>query len=106
MTKTISLVIVITALGAGMFIAGCTKEHDQASNENKSSVTKTQSGERKIKYYKSTMTPGEARQTPGKDSMGMDMVPVYEDEAAAVASQTIAIDPVTIQNMDIRTATV
>ena len=23
------------------------------------------------------------RQTPGKDSMGMDMAPVYEDEAAA-----------------------
>ena len=40
-------------------------------------------GERKIKYYKSTMMPGEVRQTPGKDSMGMDMVPVYEEEAAA-----------------------
>ena len=39
-------------------------------------------GERKIKYYKSTMMPGEVRQTPGKDSMGMDMAPVYEEEAA------------------------
>ena len=38
--------------------------------------------------------------------MGMDMAPVYEDEAAAAESQTIAIDPVTIQNMGIRTATV
>ncbi len=64
------------------------------------------SGERKIKYYKSTMTPGEVRQTPGKDAMGMEMVPVYEDEATATASQTIAIDPVTTQNMGIRTATV
>src|ERR1039458_9386937 len=64
------------------------------------------SGEHKIKYYKSAMTPGEARQTPGKDSMGMDMVPVYEDEAAAAESRTITIDPVTIQSMDIRTATV
>jgi len=60
--------------------------------------------ERKIKYYKSTMNPGEVRPTPGKDSMGMDMVPVYEDEAAAAESQTIAIDPVTTQNMGIRTA--
>ena len=64
------------------------------------------SGERKIKYYKSTMTPGEVRQTPGKDAMGMEMVPVYEDEASATASQAIAIDPVTIQNMGIRTARV
>src|ERR1035437_5818298 len=66
----------------------------------------TPPGERKIKYYKSTMTPGEVRPTPGKDTMGMEMVPVYEDEATAAASQTIAIDPVTTQNMGIRTAVV
>jgi multidrug efflux pump subunit AcrA (membrane-fusion protein) len=66
----------------------------------------TPSGEHKIKYYKSTMMPGEVRQTPGKDTMGMDMVPVYEDEATAAASQAIAIDPVTTQNMGIRTALV
>ena len=29
------------------------------------------------------MMPGETSPTPAKDSMGMDMVPVYEDEAAA-----------------------
>ena len=50
--------------------------------------------------------PGEVRQTSGKDSMGMEMVPVYEDEGAAGASQTISIDPVTIQNMGVRTALV
>jgi multidrug efflux pump subunit AcrA (membrane-fusion protein)/ribosomal protein S27E len=61
-------------------------------------------GERKIKYYKSTMNPGETGQQPGKDSMGMDLVPVYEN--AANESQTIAIDPSTIQMMDIRTAEV
>ncbi len=64
------------------------------------------SGERKVKYYKSTMMPGEARQTPGKDSMGVDMVPVYEEQAAATESSAIAIDPVTTQNMGIRTARV
>lgn len=63
-------------------------------------------GEHKVKYYKSTMTPGEISPTPRKDSMGMDMVPVYEDEAAAAESSTIAIDPVTTQNMGIRTAIV
>ena len=30
----------------------------------------------------STMLLGEISQTPRKDSMGMDMVPVFEDEAA------------------------
>ena len=61
-------------------------------------------GERKISYYKSTMNPGETSPQPGKDSMGMDMVPVYE--GAANESQTIAIDPSTIQTMGIRTAEV
>ena len=54
-----------------------------------------------IKYYKSTMNPGEISQTPGKDSMGMDMVPVMEEmDSGSIA---ISIDPVTVQNMGIRT---
>jgi RND family efflux transporter MFP subunit len=64
------------------------------------------SSERKVKFYKSTMLPAEVRQTPGKDSMGMDMVPVYEEEKAPGESQEIAIDATTSQNMNIRTALV
>ena len=45
------------------------------------------------------MIPGEIHQEPGKDSMGMDLVPVYADEAAAGA---IRIDPVVEQNMGVR----
>lgn len=63
-------------------------------------------GARKIKYYKSTMIPGEVSDSPAKDSMGMDMQPVYEDEEGSGASAKIAIDPVTIQNMGVRTAVV
>lgn len=64
------------------------------------------SGERKIKYYKSTMIPGEVKPEPGKDSMGMDLVPVYEDEGTTAESKIIAVSPVTVQNMGIRTAKV
>ncbi len=62
-------------------------------------------GARKVAYYKSTMKPGETSPVPAKDSMGMDMAPVYEDQAAA-ASSAIAIDPATIQMMNIQTAEV
>ncbi len=58
-------------------------------------------GGHKILYYKSTMKAGETSPTPGKDSMGMDMVPVYGD--AAAASSAIALDPATIQMMNIQT---
>jgi membrane fusion protein, copper/silver efflux system len=56
---------------------------------------------RRILYYKSSMIPGEISQNPGKDSMGMALVPVYEGDAEAAA--TIAIDPVTIQKMNLQT---
>ena len=64
------------------------------------------SGERKVKFYKSTMNPGETSPGRAKDSMGMDMVPVYESEPGATDSQLITVDPITIQNMNIQTATV
>jgi Cu(I)/Ag(I) efflux system membrane fusion protein/cobalt-zinc-cadmium efflux system membrane fusion protein len=61
-------------------------------------------GERKIKYWVAPMDPTYIRDEPGKSPMGMDLVPVYEDEAPSGA--TIAVDPVTAQNMGVRTAPV
>jgi Cu(I)/Ag(I) efflux system membrane fusion protein len=66
--------------------------------------TAAAAGERKIKFYKSTMTPGEVSPKPGKDAMGMDMVPVYEGGDASSAN--IQIDAATIQRMNLRTALV
>ena len=41
-----------------------------------------------VKYYRSTMTPGEISPTPRKDSMGMEMVPVFEsDESMLTLSE-------------------
>jgi len=61
-------------------------------------------GERKIKYWVAPMDPTYIRNEPGKSPMGMDLVPVYEDEAAT--GSVISIDPVTAQNMGVRTASV
>ncbi|MGE5214802.1 MAG: efflux RND transporter periplasmic adaptor subunit [Nitrospirota bacterium] len=71
--------------------------------ETASAEKDRQKSGRKIKYYKSTMLLGEISQTPRKDSMGMDMVPVYEGEEQ---TQTITVDPVTVQKMGVRTAVV
>ncbi len=59
-------------------------------------------GIHKVKFYKSSMKLGETSPVPAKDSMGMDMVPVYEDQAAE-ASSAIAIDSATIQMMNLQT---
>jgi multidrug efflux pump subunit AcrA (membrane-fusion protein) len=83
----------------GMKLVQIRRQSPFASRNAKSSDT----ADRKIKYYKSTMLLGEISQTPRKDSMGMDMVPVYEGEEEP---QTINVDPVTIQKMGVRTALV
>ncbi len=64
------------------------------------------SGDRKIKFYQSTMKPGETSPTPAKDSMGMDMAPVYDEAPAAADTAAIAVDAATRQNMNLRTAEV
>ena len=71
---------------------------------NSTGVAKSGAGERKIKYYKSSMNPGEVSPKPGKDSMGMDLVPVYDGENSSAI--TIQIDAATIQRMNFKTGTV
>jgi RND family efflux transporter MFP subunit len=44
-------------------------------------VSKPSSGPRKILFYRNPMNPNVTSQSPAKDEMGMDFVPVYEDEA-------------------------
>ncbi len=67
-------------------------------------------GERKIKYWVAPMNPTYIRDKPGKSPMGMDLVPVYEDEDEAAQNDAhpnaIRIDPAVVQNMGVRTATI
>jgi len=63
-------------------------------------------GKRKILYWRAPMDPTEIYDHPGKSKMGMDLIPVYEDEAQIGAGGTIRIDPVTVQNMGVRTTEV
>jgi RND family efflux transporter MFP subunit len=61
-------------------------------------------GQRRIAYWRAPMNPTEIYDKPGKSAMGMDLVPVYEDSPDKGAGVTV--DPVTQQNMGIRTAAV
>jgi Cu(I)/Ag(I) efflux system membrane fusion protein len=62
-------------------------------------------GERKVKYWwDPMMSPPYISDQPGKSPMGMDLVPVYEDEVSA--GSTLVIDPTVVQNMGLRVARV
>ena len=60
----------------------------------------TSKGERKIAHWRAPMDPSFTSESPGKSPMGMDLIPVYEDEAET--GGTVQIDPVTVQNMGVR----
>ncbi|SCY70767.1 efflux RND transporter periplasmic adaptor subunit [Desulfoluna spongiiphila] len=60
----------------------------------------TQDKERGVAYWRAPMNPAEIYDAPGKSAMGMDLVPVYEDEL--VGGVEIRIDPVVEQNMGVR----
>ena len=55
--------------------------------------------ERRVRHWVSPMDPSYVREAPGKDYMGHDLVPVYEGGG----SSAITINPVTLQNMGVRT---
>lgn len=61
-------------------------------------------GARKVKYWHDPMmNPPYISDRPGKSPMGMDLVPVYEDETES-AGTAVVIDPAVVQNMGVRTA--
>jgi len=57
--------------------------------------------ERKIKYWRAPMNPNYISDKPGKSPMGMDLIPVYEDEQAQETG--IRVDPSFLQNFAVRT---
>lgn len=57
--------------------------------------------ERKIKYWQAPMNPSYISDKPGKSPMGMDLVPVYEDEVGS--GNGIRISPTMVQNIGVKT---
>lgn len=57
-------------------------------------------GERKVLYYRNPMGLPDISPVPKKDSMGMDYVPVYADEAAP--SGTVRVGPEKVQKLGVR----
>lgn len=58
--------------------------------------------ERKIKHWRAPMNPGYTSERPGKSPMGMDLIPVYEDELVS----EVSINPTMVQNIGVKTQVV
>jgi len=64
-------------------------------------------GARQPLFYRHPMNPEITSPVPAKGSMGMDYIPVYADDSTDdMPAGTVRIDPVTLQNIGVRTARV
>lgn len=65
------------------------------------------SGEPEPLYWVAPMDPDYRRDKPGKSPMGMDLIPVYEEDAASGPDEgegTIRVSPEVVNNLGVRTA--
>ena len=60
----------------------------------KAAVAAAPTGERKVKYYRNPMGLPDTSPVPKKDSMSMDYIPVYEDDADDGKSVKVSLDKV------------
>lgn len=79
-------------------------EGDNAAAPSPAVASKPQ-GKGKILYYRNPMGLPDTSPVPKKDSMSMDYIPVYENEAGADAN-VVQVSPERVQMLGVRTETV
>ena len=97
----------IVILGAGIALSGALgwwlgTRHAAVAAPAAVGATANNPAARKILYYRNAMGLPDTSPVPKKDSMGMDYVPVYADDAPT-SPGTVVIAPEKIQRLGVRT---
>ncbi len=98
----IGILVIIIAVLLFLWLSNSGSSNSVANMNNNSQHT-TQK-ERKVLFWRAPMNPNEVYDHPGKSKMGMDLVPVYEDEASG--GGVVTISGAVQQNMNVKTAVV
>lgn len=106
MNKTIKLFLFLTVLiltTAAAFMAG---RHMPMMMHDMPTVADAESmgSDAKIMYWVAPMDTNFRRDKPGKSPMGMDLVPVYENDSG-VSGADVSISPSMVQNLGVKTET-
>ena len=104
MNKTVVSLMVVSALGVG-FAGGYWLSASQVPVQMVE--TKKISAEPDVLFWRNPMNPAITSPVFMQDEMGMDYIPVYADSGGDdEPAGTVTIDPVTVQNIGVRTAQV
>ena len=97
--------IMALMLGAGFSfrhqIVGAFSGSEESRMEQATLMEGKAAKQRVVKYWRAPMNPAEIYDRPGKSKMGMDLVPVYEDNEEG---GLIKINPAVVQNIGVKTA--
>lgn len=94
---TVISIVITLVIGVGLGFYLGKSQSQYAADENTSSEVKPL-------YYRHPMNPSISSPVPAKDEMGMDYIAVYAEDSAPAVVGTVAIDPVTMQSIGVRTA--
>jgi membrane fusion protein, copper/silver efflux system len=99
-----AIVMLVVGVGGGYWFARNQLQPDLAQQLENTQTTDP----KEPLFYRNPMNPSVTSPVPTKDAMGMDYVPVYgtDDSETDMPVGTVKIDPVTVQNMGVRTAIV
>jgi len=105
MNRRITAVLIVVALGSG-FAAGYWLPMSQS--QMIATGDKAPRSEPEVLFWRNPMNPAITSPVFTQDNMGMDYIPVYADgsDRSEEPSGRVSIDPVTVQNIGVRTATV
>ena len=94
----------IFLVAAGALVAGLAAGYWYANSvPSDMNLTSSESGPEPL-FYRSPMNPEVTSPVPAKGPMGMDYIPVYADDDVSGPAGTVSIDPVTVQNIGVKTA--
>ncbi|UAA38629.1 efflux RND transporter periplasmic adaptor subunit [Paraneptunicella aestuarii] len=99
MNRTHLIVAVLSAVVGSILTAA----FYPSSNEH--SVSKSDKAKQPL-YWVAPMDPNYRRSEPGKSPMGMDLVPVYEEDSSSQQPGTVSISPNVVNNLGVRTSPV
>lgn len=94
--------VVLTAISIAGLMYPRAKAADDEPAQKSHVATEPAAGERKVKFYRNPMGLPDTSATPKKDSMGMDYIPVYEDEQSD--DHSVKLSPGKIQRSGVETA--
>ncbi|MDC4168702.1 efflux RND transporter periplasmic adaptor subunit [Photobacterium damselae] len=100
MKNVFSISLLALAIGAGGGYFAATQFSDSSSTESSAK-------NKEPLYWVAPMDPNYKRDKPGKSPMGMDLIPVYEeDNGGKELAGTVKISPVVENNLGVKTANV